>query len=252
MTYHILNGDALTDRFVATGLTGEVIVAREAFVAGDLSGETLQDFWEVRARNWNEPFEKYKTKVVDEYEQILKAPSGSEFNLWFEYDLFCQVNLWFILHLLYSSGTSRNVYAVYSSHLSEDDPNFWSAFGPATSDDLNTCFTQRITLSESDIQFGSELWLAYKNADFQKLTELAKQPKPAFPYLQKVVEAHIARFPQNGEPGRPEKVIREILNYNSQDFNAVFTEFQKREGIYGFGDTQVKQLYDKVLRDSKL
>jgi hypothetical protein len=30
-------------------------------------------------------------------------------------------------------------------------------------------------------------------------------------------------------------------------FNAVFTEFFKREGIYGFGDSQLKQLYDKVL-----
>jgi len=251
MVYHILNGDALTDRFLATGLPGEVIVAREAFIDGDLSGDTLQEFWKVRAKNWNETFENYKTKVADEYEKILQAPADSEFNLWFEYDLFCQVNLWFTLHLLHSSGKSKNVYAVYSSHLSKEDPNFWSSYGSATPEDLKTCFTQRTALTEADFNFGNELWLAYKNADFEKLTELAKQPKPAFPYLQDVVQAHIARFPSTGEPGRPEKAIRDILNYSSQDFNTVFAVFQKRERIYGFGDLQVKQLYAKVLRDSK-
>ena len=44
MIYHILNGDALIDRFSATGLKGEMVVARESLIEGDLSGDTRVAF----------------------------------------------------------------------------------------------------------------------------------------------------------------------------------------------------------------
>ncbi|MEJ8755564.1 DUF1835 domain-containing protein [Pontibacter sp. H259] len=249
MTYHVLNGDALVERFLATDLAGEVIIAREALVVGDVSGNTLNDFWQVRATHWGEPYQKYKSKVVAEYEKLLQAPDASEFNLWFEYDLFCQVNLWFILHLLVTTPGNKKVYSVYTSHLSKEHPHFWTGYGHVTTQDLQNCFAQRIALTDADIEFGNELWLAYKAADLQKLTDLAQQPRPAFPYLQEVVKAHIDRLPEDEEPGRPERTIRDILSHTYGDFNTVFAEFQKREGIYGFGDTQVKELYHKVLQD---
>ena len=49
MTYHILNGDALVDRFVTTGIEGEVVIARECLIEGDLSGKDLEEFFKVRA-----------------------------------------------------------------------------------------------------------------------------------------------------------------------------------------------------------
>jgi hypothetical protein len=60
--------------------------------------------------------------------------------------------------------------------------------------------------------------------------------------LEKVVQAHIDRFPKAGELGRPERILKEIMDSGITDFNKLFPVFFKREGIYGFGDTQVKSI----------
>lgn len=99
------------------------------------------------------------------------------------------------------------------------------------------------------MQLGQELWTAYKNKNLEELKFLGKNQSSAFPYLQEVVQAHIDRFPNDGTNGRPEKVIEDITKNISADFHKVFTEFWKRESIYGFGDSQLKHLYDKVMHN---
>jgi hypothetical protein len=52
---------------------------------------------------------------------------------------------------------------------------------------------------------------------------------------------------EDGTQGRPERVLEEITKNISTDFPRVFKEFWSRESIYGFGDTQLKELYEKVV-----
>ena len=97
------------------------------------------------------------------------------------------------------------------------------------------------------MEFGKDLWHVYKNNDLIKLAELSQRKFQCFSFLEEVCQAHIDRFPKDGKEGRPERIIRIIMQNISTDFHAVFIEFSKREGVYGFGDLQVKQLYDKIL-----
>lgn len=248
MTYNILNGDSLAYSFPEAKIEGEVIVFREALIDGDLSGENLHDFWQSRARYLGITETEYNNSVVKEFEKIMNAPGGSEFNLWFEYDLFCQVNMWFTISIINSLLVKKKVYAVYTSYLDRNSKHFWNGFGPADSNQLQVSFANRILLNDADLQSGQALWTAYKENNFEELTRIAKNQSPAFPYLQEVVKAHTERFPQDGTTGRPEKVIEDITKHVSTDFPTVFKEFWNRESIYGFGDTQLKHLYDKVMR----
>lgn len=248
MIYNILNGDSLAYSFPDAKIEGDIIVVREALIDGDLSGNTLQDFWHSRAKYMGLTEVEYHEMVVVEFEKIRNAPDDSEFNLWFEYDLFCQVNMWFVISIINSLSVKRKDYAVYTSYLDSNNKHFWNGFGPANSSQLKVCFRDRILLSDADLQLGQELWAAYKDNNFEELTRLAENQSFAFPYLQEVVKAHIDRFPKDGTNGRPEKVIEDITKNVSTDFHVVFKEFWKRESIYGFGDTQLKHLYDKVMR----
>lgn len=247
MVYNILNGDSLAYSFPDAKIEGNIIVAREALIEGDLSGDNLHDFWQTRAKALKITATEYNTAVVTEFEKILNAPDDSEFNLWFEHDLFCQVNMWFVLSIINSLPIKKKVFAVYTSHLDKTSKQFWNGFGPANSDELKVCYANRISLSEADINLGQALWDAYKNGDLEELTNLAKHQSLTFPHLQEVVKAHVDRFPKDGKKGRPEKVIEDITKNISTDFNEVFKEFWKRESIYGFGDSQLKSLYDKVM-----
>jgi len=247
MIYHILNGDSLAYSFPEAKMEGDIIVVREALIDGDLSGNNLNDFWRSRAKHHKATEAEYRSGVVKEFEKIINAPDHTEFNLWFEYDLFCQVNMWFVISIIHSLPIRKKVYAVYTSHLDRNNKQFWNGFGQATSSQLKICFAGRIRLNDNDLQFGNHLWAAYKREDLEELFRLAKNPSPAFPYLQDVVKAHIERFPKDGKEGRPERVLKEITKNISTDFHQVFTEFWSRESIYGFGDTQLKGLYDKVM-----
>jgi hypothetical protein len=85
INYHILNGDSLAGTFPKAKLLGEIIVARECLIEGDLHGDSLDEFW----RTWSsyigmtyQEQNRYYTEVAREFEKLIKAPANSEFNLW--------------------------------------------------------------------------------------------------------------------------------------------------------------------------
>ena len=101
--YHILNGDSLKKQF-PQDLTGEKIIIRECLIEGEIQGNSITDFFQCRAKfisnAYNTTEEKYFEKTVSEFQKIEKIPQEVEINTWFEDDLFCQVNFWFVCYLL--------------------------------------------------------------------------------------------------------------------------------------------------------
>lgn len=246
MIYHVLNGDALIGRFLETELSREVIVMRECLIEGDLNGDSLTDFLNTRAKFIEGNYQGDYSSLLTELDKIQHASSGSEFNLWFGYDLFCQSNLWFLLALLNDLSIKKEVFMVYPTYLK--DERIWEEFGPAEADDLVESFYERVLFTEDDLRLGKDLWLAYKNHDLVRLEDLSKTSSNCFPYLKEVCKAHIARFyPVN----YPQQVIQQIIQQTTDhDFPSVFREFSIREGVYGFGDSQLKKLYDEVMTTS--
>src|SRR5689334_18761530 len=170
MVYHILNGDSLACTFPDAKLPGEIVVARECLIEGDLRGNSLDDFWKTRASYINTTYDeqkRYYTEVVKEFEKLLNAPDNSEFNLWFGYDLFCRANMWFIISLLSDLRINKDVFVVYPSFLNENAR--WQEFGNATADDLMVSYKNRTRLNDQDLKLGKDLWTAYKNSDLQQL-----------------------------------------------------------------------------------
>ena len=221
MIYNILNGDSLAYSFPEAKIPGETIVVRDALMDGDLFGEGLDDFWRTRAGYIGITEAEYNNSVVKEFRKIIDGPNNSEFNLWFEYDLFCQVNMWFVISVINNLKIQKEVFAVYTSYLDTTDNRFWNGFGPATANELKVCYSNRIPLTEDDLVMGSNLWKAYKTGNLDKLTRLSRNQSSAFPYLQEVVKAHVERFPKNGTKGRPERVLEDIMKNISTDFNKV-------------------------------
>jgi len=236
MIYHVLPGDAQVDVFKRSGIDGEVLVCREALVEGDVSGETLDEFFINRAAFHNESSNEdpagYNAIVASQFRRLLDARDGDEVNLWFEYELFCAVNMWFCVDLL--SHTDASVYRVEPIHLSQQDR--FEGFGKVTSEQMRECLGSRTQLAPEDIALGTALWQAFRSDDRQTLRDLSNEISPAFPYLNELCEAAIDRH------FRPAQIVREITSDGIGDFVGIFAEFRKRAGIYGFGDMQVKRL----------
>jgi hypothetical protein len=241
MIFHVLPGDAQVDAFRASGIQGEMLVCREALVEGDVSGDTLDEFFINRAAFVNSAYDEdpanYNAKVASQLKRLLDVAGGDEVNLWFEYELFCAVNMWFCLDLLSRSGA--NIYRVAPIYLDENDR--WNGFGGATADDLRLCFKERRILSTDEVQLGADLWQAFKDKNIEELLRLSARPTPAFPHLDEVGQAAAEKDTQ------PAAIVGEIEREGINNFNEIFLEFRRRAGVYGYGDSQVKHLMESRL-----
>lgn len=243
MRYHVLTGDALAEQFEPTYLEGKVIISRECLMEGPTQSNSLREFWDMRAafihEDYQESESEYFTKVTREYEQLLHLPARSEVYLWFEFDLFCQVNMWFCLWLLRQSNIPLQIYRVFPATRGVQDR--WKGFGSMNSQELQQCFDNRVSFTEEDLFIGAQLWQAYSQNNMAKLRKLSLNYSPCFLYLAEVCEAHIERL-----NGRLEKTLKSIIEEGITDFKEVFNRFFTREGIYGLGDLQVKKLYEQI------
>ena len=241
MILHVLPGDAIVDKFKAAEIEGEIAVCRESLIEGDISGETLPAFWENRARflaaEYPDAKNDYHEKVVGEFSRLSALKSGSEVNLWFEYELFCQTNMWFCLSLL--ADSTADVYRVAPVTLSEAET--WDGFGNLTPDELKECFAARVKVSRSDIRLAEHLWSAYRIHDHKKLEDLSMIESPAFPKLREVCVAAIEKG------SRPKKIVGDIMQEGENEFDKIFLEFKARAGEFGYGDVQVKKIWQDLL-----
>ncbi len=69
------------------------------------------------------------------------------------------------------------------------------------------------------------------------------------PYILESITAYIDSLPKEGHLGKPKETLKQLMEeLDSQEFGPLFQEFCKRECIYGFGDVQVKRMYDELLK----
>lgn len=242
MKVHLLPGDSLIETFQKTNIIGEIIVCRECLVEGDVKADTLNDFWQLRAgfieKTYDANAETYIREVAGEFERLkAKAASGAEINLWFEYELFCQINLWFTLFLLNKSDA--RIYRV--APVVREENEIWNGFGDLSAANLERCFADRVELSASDVSLGADLWQAFRNVDYEALERLSARESASFPYLSEVCRAAIEK------QTRPRKVVEEIIAGGKKDFAAeIFPAFAAKVGVYGFGDAQVKRILAEI------
>ena len=240
MIYHVLPGDAQVEHFLKSGLEGEVIVFREALISGPVAETDPNEFWDQRSRfilgEYGDDVIAYHEKVADEIEKLSDIAADDEANLWFEYELFCGVNMWFCLDRLKDSGAPA--YRVAPLNASPDD--VWKGFGKHDADDLRNCFDARTEFTREDIEMGSRLWQAFRHRNALELLQLGEYRSPCYPFLREVCEAAAEL------DTRPAAIVRELKSGGLTDLESVFPEFQKRAGVYGFGDSQVERLLQTV------
>jgi hypothetical protein len=239
-TLHVLPGDATAADFAETGIDGEVIVCREALIDGNVKAKNLDEFWKVReafiGREHGENGESYYENVAKEFEKLRDVPADAEVNLWFEYELFCSVNMWFCLNLL--GEADIKVFRVEPVIRAEEEK--WKGFGTMSEDDLRRCFAGRLEMSVADRNLGIALWQAFSNDDAEGLDRLGNTQTESFPYLREVCTAAIQKS------FRPAEILKEITSSGDKDFNEIFKEFSAQAGVYGFGDSQVKEILKEL------
>lgn len=242
---HIINGDSLKTQW-PKHVPGEVIIARETMIEGDVKGNDMEAILKNRGEffknTYDIPLEEYYNLTRSELNKILVLPSGVEVNLWFEDDLFCQTNLWFVAYMLVNYTKVENAYLIRPTS------NLRFGFGGMDEAALSEAYEKKVFLKWEELKMLNDLWCHYQNNDLHGMEEIAHQLKTYFPLLCDVVAAHQARIPTRYSLGEPKEALISIIKeLKTKEFVPVFKAFNKRQSIYGFGDLQVKRMFDEVI-----
>lgn len=245
----ILNGDALAE-VLPSNILGRVAIVRECLVDGPVKADSIDELWVKRAEFLSYKYpeatvEDYYNKVVPELKRILTASTGTEVYCWFEQDLFCQVNLWFVMSLLYSHD--GEIYLV----LPDENTSLEEGFSGMDQNQLNKAFRNARLLQKNGIHVLSHMWKLYQDGNIKEALTLATQVEPELPFILPAVQAWKDAIPHGEFPGKPKVALKEIAKeLNTEDFDLIFRIFHKRYPIYGYGDFIVKSLWLEVQKEA--
>ena len=240
---HILNGDALEDQF-PKDLPGETLVFRECLIEGPKEVVEFEMFFASREAYLSDT---YDPKIKENYSLELSIPlmrvvteqPPAEVVLWFEEDLFCQANFWFICHFLEASGYSGKV--TWAKPSGDAKYNF----GLLSKESLKAVFEDRLPVDLAKIAL---LWQAYSINDSDELIRLVEDITDLSEYIVPAAKAYRDMNTSTLEQSRPYLSLLEITKtQKTAHFGKAFMAFCQKEGVYGFGDLQVKRIFDKVV-----
>ena len=244
---HILNGDCLKYQLKDI-VKAEVIVMRECLIDGNVQGATLSEFYANRAAFTAQyqgcTFAGYYDIAAVEIDKIAHIAIGSQIICWFEDDLFCQINFWFVINLLMKNGHQNNIYLVRPSAGNE------YSFANMTESELQLAYQNKQKLLSQPLVSLAKLWPLYQQNDVDTMLAVARELTDIYPFLLPAIKAHLRRTPDKNGLGYPERQLLAIAaELDSTEFSVIFQCFSAREGIYSFGDLQVKQMFDRVMNN---
>ncbi len=242
---HILNGDALAHQLQNSLLKGQKIVFGEALIEGPINLNSFDLFLLDRLSYFesiNEEFgDRYKTKHIPELKKLDHVDNASYIYLWFEYDLFCQVNLWYLLFLLPKLKLEDKIFWIKPINKTN-----WKGFGALSTSELENLINDAYKISNDDIE------LAH-NALLNHISEASKMSKAEVDEPSILQEAIINAvswsndLKSNKIGSKPiDNIIRQLKLETNNNFTKMFQIFCSQYGYYGLGDLQFKNLLDHV------
>lgn len=245
-TLHILNGDSTFHTFKETGLTGDTLVWREMLSEGPVSAQNL---WETRAKWINEVYGEslsgYQEKVLSTVRKLKKLDQYDELVLWFEYDLFCQINLIGILNILNQNAELPTIYLICPREI-EGLPNF-RGLGELNAMQLTNLWPSRIKLNKLDLNLASEAWNLYVANNPVAIEAFLDRDFGQLPLLKNALRAHLLRFPKAPKQlNHIEETLLQIIDSGIHSKSAIYQAFWSKEPIYGMGDLQIDHILQQL------
>jgi len=250
---HITNGDSTTNYLRKLNFQGDFITWREMLCEGKTSTDVgSEHFWKSRFDFLKQSYKVTKKQFIDltlkEYRNLCNHKSQEEIVLWFEYDLFCQINMIAVISWLKRYRKGRKISLVCSGEVKGS--NKLLGLAELTEKQLKEQYQNKTELTIDDIEYADYVWQLYCSDNPIKLQNVYQyQQNTTFKYLIDSLLVHLQRFPSIGNGlNNVENSILDITansTLNSQD--ELIRELLQQENQYGFGDLQ----YKKQINDLK-
>ncbi|WP_109300626.1 DUF1835 domain-containing protein [Aquimarina sp. AU474] len=253
-TLHITNGDSLTNRLKELQLVeGDFFTWREMLCEGpteiNIEAEDaikkrkdfLKKYYRITPTDFEEKFVSQLKKLDDleEYKEII---------LWFEYDLFCHVNMIAAISLLLRKGINKTpVYLVCSGRIENEKKLM--GLCDLSEIQLKNHYKNKIHLSLDDLELAAYIWTLYCESNPMKIAAQIKKHS-SFEYLSICLRAHLQRFPNmlTGLNVLEHNILEMVETYQIKNVKQLMGYTLEYQGYYGYGDMQMKRVIARLFQ----
>lgn len=247
-TLHIANGSNLTEFLNQLNYKGHVLTWHEMLCEGPTlknidSPEFIALRKEFLERTYNVDYKE--RDFIFLLNELNKLDNYIEIILWFEYDLFCHINLIAVISLLKQKQVKIPIYLVCSGRIKGVDE--LKGLSELTPKQLKNHYDTRIKLTVDDIALAQKAWRIYCENDHNLLKELITRPSN-FMYMGACLKAHIKRFPdsRNGLNSLEYNILNLVKKHDVKSKHHLLGYALHYQGYYGFGDIQLKKIINRL------
>lgn len=245
---HITNGSALTNYLNDSGYEGDIITWHEMLCEGPTHVNLLSnDFLKIRSNFFNNRYniefdvEAFKSEIT----KLDNVEDYSEIVLWFEYDLFCHINLIAVISLITQKKIQLPISLVCSGRVGRSKN--LKGLSELSPEELTIHYTNRVRLNDEDIELAETLWQIYNGKDHNLFKPFIVKSS-SFDYMSNCLKAHLKRFPDSKSGlSTIEKNILEIIDKNTiKSKHHLLGYALNYQGFYGFSDMQLDRIINQL------
>lgn len=247
-TLHITNGDMLASYLNELNFEGDFITWKEMLCEGpteaDITSErALQNRYSFFNDYYNVVFDIDKFKI--EIEKFNNLNHYKEIVLWFEYDLFCHLNMVAVINLMRQKDNKSPISLVCSGRV-KGSKNLMG-LAELSSKQLLKHFKKRIIITLEDIDYASTIWQIYCGKDHNLLKPYIIT-RSSFLYMSNCLKAHLERFPDShdGLNVLERNILEMVNNQNIKSTHHLLGYALNYQGYYGYGDMQIERIISKL------
>jgi redox-sensitive transcriptional activator SoxR len=236
---HVTNGESAGNTLRQTTLGGAVLPWQDVLHAGPVPAVPRRELLRLRAGFLADAGWGNRRAILASLErrdaQLLRAfREGIEVVLWFEHDLYDQLQLLDILSLARENGAAPELVVVGSF---PGKPSF-RGLGELTADELETLWPDRRRVSEETLVAAAEAWDALRAPEPSALAELAHREQPELPFLAPALLRLLEELPAPGDGlSGTERRALEAVAAGRKTPREAFIAAQEAESAPFLGDT---------------
>jgi hypothetical protein len=247
---HITNGDSTAISLRRSGIPGVFLAWRDVLHDGPVPARlSLQQLSEVRARFLADRAWSSYEDVLEEFRArdgiLERFRNEHEVVLWFEHDLYDQLQLSQILDWLAEQERGKTILSLVAIDSFPKRASFRS-LGELTPAQLSSLFPNRRPITTAMLTLAQAAWDAFGSPDPTKIERLLARDTAALPFLASALKRHLQEFPSvMSGISRTERQILEVLAAGRIRPVPLFVAAQRREEAPFLGDWSFWQyVYD--------
>jgi hypothetical protein len=240
---HVTNGECAADRIARAGFGGEILPWRDVLHEGPVPPDLDDAGLRARRAEFLGGAEPAAVESVlrdlEERDARLAVPSRDEIVLWFEPDLYDQLQLLQILDRLSRDDLAETrVTAVASIE----------RMGDLQEQEARELHLARTALPAGALELAAHAWQRFRDPDPTRLEGLAARPHPELPHLQGAVRRHLEELPGLRDGlSRSERQALEALESGPLPAREAFVAgHHAREGFVFLGDLVFYSYLDRL------